>query len=136
MTLQLLKDKMEKRIELINKNFIFKIIPHFRSDFKSISKELHLHFYNCEKDVYQNSLNGIEHSRFEVLKELKDKYKAECIIDSENPDLFSVNSFVQIIYNNNERQIIEFEEDGELNLFLKELHNKDVKFIEVKVNDY
>lgn len=121
---------MEQR-QLINKNTIFKVIPYFKSEWKSISDELKLQLY--KRGVYTDLHTNKRLSDFEVLSKLKSIYHAKCEINSENPDLFSISPSVKIIYIENDFQEVSFKTDEEINLFLKQLHDKDTQFIEIKV---
>lgn len=122
---------MEQR-QLINKNTIFKVIPYFKSEWKSISNELQLQLYR--KGVYTDLHTNNRLSDFEVLSKLKSIYHAKCEINPENSDLFSISPSVKIIYIENDFQEVVFKTNEEVNLFLKQLHDKDTQFVEIKVD--
>lgn len=121
-----------EEIQLINKNTIFKVIPYFKSEWKSISDELKLQLYR--RGVYTDLHTNKRLSDFEVLSKLKSIYHAKCEINSENPDLFSISPSVKIIYIKNDFQEVAFKTNEEVNLFLKQLHDKDTQFVEIKVD--
>lgn len=58
-----------EEIQLINKNTIFKVIPYFKSEWKSISDELKLQLYR--RGVYTDLHTNKRLSDFEVLSKLK-----------------------------------------------------------------